>query len=122
MTERQLINKWKTEFLKDLNSLDPVKDTEALHEMLLVWNGINDKLKGRIITLGSGKDIKSTIYLEADYPCIELVEKRFKGLAEQCDDYEQAMLWFIDRVDRGEIKSTRTYNMFKTLIAKHKSK
>ena len=41
-----------------------------------------------------------------------------KKLLEECLD---AMQEFVDRVDKGEVRSTYTYNKFKKLLNKSKS-
>lgn len=41
---------------------------------------------------------------------------------QQRDELLEAIQTFVDRVDKGEVKSTKTYNQFKELIAKTKTK
>jgi hypothetical protein len=46
--------------------------------------------------------------------------KRFTIAAPASDELLEALEWFCDRVDRGEVRSKSTYACFKALLAKHK--
>jgi len=47
-------------------------------------------------------------------PYVELTETQILNL--RIIDLEKAMQNFVDRVDKGEVRSIRTYNQFKELL------
>jgi hypothetical protein len=47
---------------------------------------------------------------------IEILEFDFEPCFKIMRDMESAMKTFIDRVDKGEVRSTKTYNQFKTIL------
>ncbi len=46
----------------------------------------------------------------------QAVQKYQKALEEYTRQLEEAMQWFCDRVDKGEVRSKKTYARFKELL------
>ena len=84
------------------------------------WCWINSNWKqgraGRLFDSASGNLIIETdgkfLYLTKEHACLIVT-------AVNChDELVDALQWFVDRVDKGEVRSKRTYARFKELLAK----
>jgi len=64
------------------------------------------------------KDTKVTKHIKEINSASEmdLIEYNFDEFFTVVEEMRDAMFLFIDRVDKGQVRSTKTYNQFKTIL------
>jgi len=64
------------------------------------------------------KDTKVTKHIQeiSSATEIDLIEYNFDEFFGVVEEMRDAMFLFIDRVDKGQVRSTKTYNQFKTIL------
>lgn len=65
------------------------------------------------------KNYELTKEVDATFHELEGYKEHNKQLLEEVERLRNAMQLFCDRVDKGEVRSTKTYNQFKELLTTH---
>lgn len=101
-----------------LNSDDDY--TDALQEFDALVNSSGEEAEKRLLHLQASiaNHEADTFYraVRASDELLESSKQSYLQLQERCGSLEAAMQEFVDRVDRGEVRSRKTYAKFKELL------